>query len=138
MCAYQGIRTLADITILLSSRKQYKKKNVTPVNSKNCKMNRYTCHKWTYFLIGSFSYSCISYFSKWWLRILEILLALFYTMISFDSPENIRKPLVFWCFQGDHKVIMGKKGLKLKYWSAVFSGTRYSRMDQVKFVKDSL
>ena len=33
-------------------------------------------------------------------------------MFSFDSPENIRKPLVFWCFQGDQKEALGRKGLK--------------------------
>ena len=32
-------------------------------------------------------------------------------MLSFDSPKNIRKPLVFWCFLGDQKEILGRKGL---------------------------
>ena len=30
-------------------------------------------------------------------------------MISFDTPENIRKPVVFWCFQGVSKEISGMK-----------------------------
>ena len=24
-------------------------------------------------------------------------------LVSFDTPKNIRKPLVFWCFQGISK-----------------------------------
>ena len=31
-------------------------------------------------------------------------------MLPFDPPENIRKPKVF-CFQGDQKGILGRKGL---------------------------
>ena len=33
-------------------------------------------------------------------------------MFPFDPPENIRKPLVFWCFQGDQIGTLGSKGLK--------------------------
>ena len=33
-------------------------------------------------------------------------------MFPFDPPENIRKPKVFWCFQGDQKGTLGRKGLK--------------------------
>ena len=32
-------------------------------------------------------------------------------MFPFDPPENIRKPLVFWCFQGDQKETLERKGL---------------------------
>ena len=39
-------------------------------------------------------------------------LTLFFPMFSFDLSENIRKPLVFWCFQGDQKGILGRKELK--------------------------
>ena len=35
-------------------------------------------------------------------------------MFPFDPPENIRKPLVFWCFQGDQKGTLGRKGLKFQ------------------------
>ena len=38
-------------------------------------------------------------------------LTLFFPMFPFDPPENIRKPLVF-CFQGDLKGALGRKGLK--------------------------
>ena len=31
--------------------------------------------------------------------------------VPFCSPENIRKPLVFWCFQGNEKRTSGRKGL---------------------------
>ena len=31
-------------------------------------------------------------------------------MFPFDSPENIRKPSIFWCFQGDQKGTLGRKG----------------------------
>ena len=30
-------------------------------------------------------------------------------MFPFDPPENIRKPKVFWCFQGDLKGTLGRK-----------------------------
>ena len=33
-------------------------------------------------------------------------------MFPFDPHENIREPLVFWCFQGDEKGTLGSKGLK--------------------------
>ena len=39
-------------------------------------------------------------------------LTLFFTMFSFDSSENIRKLLVFWCFYGDKKWKLGRKWLK--------------------------
>ena len=32
-------------------------------------------------------------------------------MFPFDPPENIRKPKVFLCFQGDQKETLGRKGL---------------------------
>ena len=35
-------------------------------------------------------------------------------MFPFDPPENIRKPKVFWCFQGDQKGTFGRKGLTLR------------------------
>ena len=35
-------------------------------------------------------------------------------MFPFDPPENIRKPLVFCCFQGDQKGTFGRKGLNVK------------------------
>ena len=36
-------------------------------------------------------------------------------MFPFDLSENIRKPLVFLCFQGDQKETLGRKGLKVIY-----------------------
>ena len=36
-------------------------------------------------------------------------------MFPFDPPENIRKPKVFWCFQGDQNGTLGSKGLT---WSS--------------------
>ena len=39
-----------------------------------------------------------------------LILTLFFPMFLLDPPENIRKPLVF-CFQGDQKGTLGKKGL---------------------------
>ena len=32
-------------------------------------------------------------------------------MFPFDRSENIGKPKVFWCFQGDQKEILGREGL---------------------------
>ena len=41
-------------------------------------------------------------------------------MFPFDPPENIRKPLVFGCFQGDQKGTLGRKGLNLGRGSTGF------------------
>ena len=38
-------------------------------------------------------------------------LTMFFPMSPFDPYENIRKPLVFWCFQGDQKGTLGRKEL---------------------------
>ena len=46
----------------------------------------------------------------------EILSTLFFPMFPFNSPEKIRKPKVFWCFQGDQKGTLGREGLKKDYW----------------------
>ena len=40
-----------------------------------------------------------------------IQLTLFFLMFLFDPPVNFRKPKVFWCFQGDQKGTLGRKGL---------------------------
>ena len=42
---------------------------------------------------------------------LYVTLTLFFTLFPFDPPENIRKPLVFWCFQGDQKGTLERKPL---------------------------
>ena len=41
----------------------------------------------------------------------EILWTLFFPMFPLDAPKNIRKPKVFWCFQGDQKGALGGKEL---------------------------
>ena len=41
-------------------------------------------------------------------------LTLSFPMFPFDHPENIRKPKIFWCFQGDQKGTLGRKGLKFR------------------------
>ena len=38
-------------------------------------------------------------------------LTLFFPMFPFDSPENIRKPKVYCCFQGDKNGTLGRKVL---------------------------
>ena len=44
--------------------------------------------------------------------ILVLLLStIFCPMFPFDHPKNIRKPLVFWCSQGDQKETLETKGL---------------------------
>ena len=45
--------------------------------------------------------------------LVTVLLTLFFPMFAFDPPENIRKPLVFLCFQGHQKGTLGRKGLKM-------------------------
>ena len=42
------------------------------------------------------------------------LLTHFMPLISFDTPENIRKLEVFWCFKGVSKEISGMKWVKMK------------------------
>ena len=42
-------------------------------------------------------------------------LTLYFPMFPFDPPENIRKPKVFWCFQGDQKGTLGSKGLTVDF-----------------------
>ena len=39
------------------------------------------------------------------------ILNLFFPMIRFNPPKNIKKPNVFWCFQGDQKESLGRKEL---------------------------
>ena len=34
-------------------------------------------------------------------------------MFPFDPPENIRKPLVFWYFQGDQEGTFSRRGLNI-------------------------
>ena len=53
-------------------------------------------------------------------RFLTKDLTLFFPMFPFDPPENNRKPLVFCCFQGDQKGILGKKGLRRILCNALF------------------
>ena len=40
-------------------------------------------------------------------------LTLFLPVFPFDPPENIRKPLVFGCFEGNQKGVLGRKVLKI-------------------------
>ena len=44
---------------------------------------------------------------------MTVPLTLFFPMFPFDPPENIKKPAVFICFQGDQKGILGRKGFKI-------------------------
>ena len=45
----------------------------------------------------------------------HIKFTLFLLMFFFDSPGNIRKSKVFWCFQRDQKATLERKGLKSKW-----------------------
>ena len=60
-------------------------------------------------------------------------------MFPFDPPENIRKPKVFWCFQGDQKGTLGSKGLKLigKHLSLTYCSIKEWRTN-LKVVKNLL
>ena len=40
----------------------------------------------------------------------KLVLILFFPMFPVDPPEHIRKPDVFWCFQGDQKEHLEEKG----------------------------
>ena len=54
------------------------------------------------------------YYSNWQLQPLSdtknLNLSLFLPMCFFDPPENIKKPKVFYYFQGDQKGPLGNKG----------------------------
>ena len=41
----------------------------------------------------------------------KVILTLYFPMFPIDPLENIRKPLVFWCFQGDQNGTLGSKWL---------------------------
>ena len=43
--------------------------------------------------------------------LIKLNLTLSFPMFPFDPRENIRKPKVFCCFQGDQKGTLGRKGL---------------------------
>ena len=47
-------------------------------------------------------------------------LTLFFLVFPFDPPENIRKPMVFWCFQGDQKGTFGRKSLTLLFLLVIY------------------
>ena len=44
-----------------------------------------------------------------WSSFGDLPLALFFQIFTFDPPESIRKPKVFWCFQGDQKGTLESK-----------------------------
>ena len=39
------------------------------------------------------------------------ILTLFFPIFPFNPPENMRKPMVFWCFQEAQKRTLGRKRL---------------------------
>ena len=41
-------------------------------------------------------------------------------MFTFDPPENVRKPLVFWRFQGNQSRTSRKKGLGILFMEKNF------------------
>ena len=56
---------------------------------------------------------------------------LFFPMFSFDPPENIKKPKVFWCFQGDQKKILGRTDFKFDIWTGLFAKRLISIIFQI-------
>ena len=65
---------------------------------------------------GRLSHTCFLMVQMWniglkWVNKQSTFLTLFFPMLPLDPPENIRKPFVFWCFQGDQKETLGKIGL---------------------------
>ena len=43
----------------------------------------------------------------------QVCLIYSFAMLPFDPRENIRKPLIFWCFEGDQKKTLGRNGLRM-------------------------
>ena len=58
---------------------------------------------------------CFTGFNNGKVKAIIPSLNLFFPMFPFDPPENIRKPKVFSCFQGDQMGTLGRKGLKDKH-----------------------
>ena len=52
-------------------------------------------------------------------------------MFSFDPPENIKKPKVFWCFQGDQKKTLGRTVFKFDIWTGLFAKKLISIIFQI-------
>ena len=61
-----------------------------------------------------------------WVKLTN-LLTHFFPMFLFHPSENIGKPKVFWCFQGDRKEILEREGLS----NASFSGHCFCFQGQV-------
>ena len=47
---------------------------------------------------------------------LEILVKGFIAPFLLNPTENIRKPKVYWCFQGDQKRTLQRKGLQIEIY----------------------
>ena len=47
-------------------------------------------------------------------------------MFLFDPPENIRKHLVFWCFQGDQEGTLERKGLRRTGFACIGIKNKYN------------
>ena len=54
-------------------------------------------------------------------------------MFAFDPPENIRKPLAFWCFQGDQKGTFGRNGLSVLDFVSTDFGEFYKFLASTNF-----
>ena len=59
------------------------------------------------FQLFFFQVTSITFSMSWQIYINPFLLN-----VPFWPPGNMRKPRVFWCFQGDQKRTLGRKGLK--------------------------
>ena len=65
--------------------------------------------------------------SYWYWGKNTVPLTHFILLISFDTPENVRKPLVFWYFQWVSKVISGMKWVKIPYDSVTICNHNHNR-----------
>lgn len=55
--------------------------------------------------------------SGFWIRIWKCLvLTLFFPKFPFVPPKNIKKPLIYWYFQGDQQGTLGIKSLTETFW----------------------
>ena len=63
----------------------------------------------------------------------------FFPIFLFDSPQNIRKPKVFWCFEGNQKGSLRRKGLMIKnlskLWILFNFNNNNTRRNKKSFIK---
>ena len=72
---------------------------------------------------------CVFNLSTWEQVLQRLYSSHFFPIFPFYTPENIRKPLVFWCFPGVKKGNIGKKWVNIAGIKTIRDGTIFSRQN---------